>query len=336
MLATRAAYRAQHASIRAPAFFIQQLVRWLTRRREQPSPSEINALKTRYAALLEEDMKNAEAGLYPRELLFDTPMLEYVLTLPRLAIEFGRSYRRMQANNFKDLPKDVDLSNYPPYFKRTFHWQTDGYFSKRSAEIYDAGVEFLFMGSADVMRRQIIPPITRFLRERPGHRANILDVASGTGRALLQLAKAHPYQKYYALDLSPYYLNAARRAADGHLDISFVAENAEAMPFKEDYFDVVTSVFLFHELPKSVRRTVYKEMFRVLRPGGLIVIEDSAQLSESSELSFVLNRFPADLHEPFYQDYLRDDLANGLAEAGFVELSTEPQYVSKVVFGKKP
>src|SRR5687767_1421357 len=129
--------------------------------------------------------------------------------------------RRMRAADYRDLPKDVDLSRYPHYFRRNFHWQSDGYLSKRSAELYDAAVEFVFLGSADVMRRQIIPPITRWLRTRP-ERARILDVATGTGHALLQLAKTHPAQKYYALDLSQYYLDVAQRAADPKLDISFV------------------------------------------------------------------------------------------------------------------
>jgi ubiquinone/menaquinone biosynthesis C-methylase UbiE len=240
----------------------------------------------------------------------------------------------MRANDYGDLPKDVDLSRYPHYFRRTFHWQTDGYLSRRSAEIYDAGVEFVFLGSADVMRRQIIPPITRYLSGR-SERARILDVATGTGRALLQLAKTHPSHKYYALDLSPYYLDVAQRAADDRFDVSFVVENAEATPFLTGHFDVVTSVYLFHELPKNARRRVFAEMHRVLKDGGLLVIEDSAQLSESSEIRSALERFPADLHEPFYRDYLRDPLEDRLAEAGFTIEAVIPTFVAKVVVARK-
>ncbi len=315
---TRAAYHAQHASIRLPLFAMQQMLRVLSKRWEQPSRREVAIIQARYRALLEQDLANAERGLYPESLLFELPMFEYAKTLPRLALEFGRAMRRMRAADFRDLPKDIDLSRYPHYFRRTFHWQTDGYLSRRSAELYDVGVEFVFLGSADVMRRQIIPPITRWLeREHPAGRARILDVATGTGRALFQLAKTHPKHKYYALDISQYYLDVAQRAAHENLDISFIVENAEEMPFKDGSFDVITSVYLFHELPRNARRRVFREMLRVLRPGGLLVIEDSAQLSESSEIRTVLERFPADLHEPFYQDYLRDDLEGGLAESGF-------------------
>jgi ubiquinone/menaquinone biosynthesis C-methylase UbiE len=330
----RAAYHAQHASVRLPLFAVQQMLRVLSRRWDQPSRAEVKAVQDRYWRLLDRDLSNAELGLYPESLLFDFPMFEYAKTFPRLAVEFGRAIRRMRDADYKDLPDDVDLTRYPHYFRRNFHWQSDGYLSKRSAELYDAGVEFVFLGSADVMRRQIIPPISRFLAAHSG-RARILDVATGTGRALFQLAKTHPSQKYYALDLSQYYLEVAQRAANDDLDISFVVENAEEMPFKDESFDVVTSVYLFHELPKNARRRVYREMHRVLRPGGLLVIEDSAQLSESKDISHVLERFPADLHEPFYQDYLRDDLAAGLAEAGFRIDAVEPTFVSKVVVARR-
>src|SRR5690606_33839699 len=98
-----------------------------------------------------------------------------------------------------------DMSRYPPYYRRNFHWQTDGYFSERSAELYDLGVEILFRGTADIMRRQVIPPITRFLRgtdsgarvgARPGD-VRLLDIACGTGRTLKQLAVAHPELRYH-------------------------------------------------------------------------------------------------------------------------------------------
>lgn len=327
----RAAYLAQHAAVRLPLFALQQVLRVLSNRMEQPDRREVRAVQDRYSKLLSRDLRNAELGLYPESLLFDFPMLTYTMTFPKLALEFGRAMRRMRASDFRDLPKDVDLSQYPHYFCRNFHWQSDGYLSTRSAELYDAAVEFVFLGSADVMRRQIIPPITRWLRTEHQGRARILDVATGTGHPLLQLVKTHPSHKYYALDLSQFYLDVAERAADPKLDISFVVENAEEMPFKDQSFDVVTSVYLFHELPKSARRRVYREMFRVLRPGGLLVIEDSAQLSESGEIQTLLERFPADLHEPFYQDYLRDDLEVGLEEAGFAIESVEPTFVSKVV-----
>ena len=77
-------------------------------------------------------------------------------------------------------------------------------------------------------------------------------------------------------------------------------------------------------------------MFRVLRPGGLVVVEDSSQHADSPEIAAVLAGFPATYHEPFYREYLEDDLAGLLAEVGFEPVSSEPHLVAKVVVARKP
>jgi ubiquinone/menaquinone biosynthesis C-methylase UbiE len=241
-----------------------------------------------------------------------------------------RSYRGRHG----DLPDDVDRGRYPHYYLRTFHWQTDGWLSDRSARLYDASVEFLFGGTADVMRRMAIPPVIEAVEAKA--RPRVLDVGCGTGRFLLQLGRALPRAKLYGLDLSPFYLEHASRMLRGRNDVSLVAENAESIPLASDSFDAATSIFLLHELPSDVRRRVLNEMHRVLEPGGAIVVCDSAQLSDSDEIAAVLNNFPAAYHEPYYKGYLRDDLAEMLRDCGFEAIEVEAHLVSKVVSARKP
>ena len=69
------------------------------------------------------------------------------------------TWDRRRKQNYKDLPKNIDNENYPNYYLRNFHHQTDGYLSDFSASIYDLQVEILFNGSADAMRRRIIKPL---------------------------------------------------------------------------------------------------------------------------------------------------------------------------------
>ena len=45
----------------------------------------------------------------------------------------------------------------------------------------------------------------------------------------------------------------------------------------------VTCIYLFHELPPSVRKQATEEMARVIRPGGMIVLTDAAQLGDRPE-----------------------------------------------------
>jgi len=334
----RVAYRTQHWSFLLNATLLQETARLLTRTpRPHVSWPVVQALRRRHADLHARDLANVEAGLYPRELLFDIPVREYMRALPALVADTPRIVRRRRRGDYKDVP-DVDKSRFPAYYRRNFHWQTDGYLSRHSAEIYDLGVELLFRGTADVMRRQVIPPVTRFVREQavaPSH-LRLLDVACGTGRTIQQLATTHPSIRYHGVDLSPYYVRQARKRLARVAEVTLAVENAERLPYADAAFDVATSVYLFHELPRNARRNVIAEMYRVVRPGGLVVIEDSAQLAESPDLADALYNFPAEFHEPFYRDYLEDDLAEILGETGFAVEAVEQQLVAKVVIARRP
>ena len=329
---TRTAYQAQQTALRWSLIAAHLGLRPFVRPKNAPDRRDLLQLRRRLDQLLERDFENASAGLYPRELLFQMPVAEYVAQLPGLAAEVVRMLRRAKRGAVRDLPTGVNLADFPDYFRRNFHWQSDGYLSRRSADLYDIGVEFLFLGTADVMRRQVIPPLTRFFRESPGKK-RVLDVGAGTGRTLAQLAAAHPEQKYFGVDLSPYYVDRARELLAGR-DVSLLVDNAEALPLKDASFDAVVSVFLFHELPTRARRNVLREMRRVLAPGGLLVIEDSAQLVDSPELAVFLTNFGNDMNEPFFASYLREGLEAELEAAGFRWESSEPAFLSKVLVAR--
>jgi len=53
--------------------------------------------------------------------------------------------------------------------------------------------------------------------------------------------------------------------------------------------DAATSIFLFHELPPKVRRIVFRECTRVLKPGGRLVIVDSLQRGDEPDYDGLLD-----------------------------------------------
>src|SRR6185503_10381693 len=111
-----------------------------------------------------------------------------------------------------------------------------------------------------------------------------------------QLARAHPTMRLWGVDLSPAYVREARARLADVDEITLAVENGERLPFADAAFDGATSVYLFHELPRNARRNVARELHRVVRPGGLLVVEDSAQLSESAEIGGALRAFPGEFH----------------------------------------
>jgi ubiquinone/menaquinone biosynthesis C-methylase UbiE len=95
----------------------------------------------------------------------------------------------------------------------------------------------------------------------------VLDVAAGTGNTAIRAAKAGA--EVVASDLTPENFDAGRREARAHgVDLEWVEGDAEALPFADGEFDVVTSSFGALFAPDH--QTVADEMLRVCRPGGTI------------------------------------------------------------------
>ena len=295
------------------------------------NPEAVQSLRARIEQLFTEDWEDAQAGLYPREVIESLPWLEYAQAAPRLLADLPRTRARMERADFRDVPGS---ERYPSYYARNFHYQSDGYLGHTSAQLYDLQVELLFGGTADAMRRRLIPPVVRLARALDKPHLRVLDVACGTGHFLKMLGAALPEARLTGLDLSPHYLSRARETLPRELDLSLVCDNAEKMPFPDGYFDAATSVFLFHEVPEDVAAKVLAEMARVVRKGGLVVVADSIQLADAPELRQEILGFPARFHEPYYKGYVEDDLATRVAEAGLSVVETKLAFLTKVVVAR--
>jgi ubiquinone/menaquinone biosynthesis C-methylase UbiE len=99
----------------------------------------------------------------------------------------------------------------------------------------------------------------------PGQR--VLDVAAGSGNVAIRAAEAGAH--VVASDLTPENFEAGRREAAAHgVRLEWVEADAEALPFDDGEFDVVTSAFGAVFAPDQ--QVVADELVRVCRPGGTI------------------------------------------------------------------
>lgn len=308
----------------------------------EPVPPELlGRLKTAMDALHERDWQEAEQGLYPASLLFDAPWLDWASRYPLVWLDMPSTWSRRSQRNVRDLPNDVDPAAYPDYYLQNFHHQTDGYLSDHSAALYDLQVEILFNGTADPMRRRVLAPLLRGLRsfsDRPSSSLRVLDVATGTGRTLRQIRGALAKAQLVGLDLSHAYLRQANRwlsELPGELP-QLVQGNGEAMSFAEGSFQAVSCVFLLHELPSEARQNVLNDCFRVLEPGGVMVLADSIQLADSPQFATAMENFRRVFHEPYYRDYISDDINARLRDAGFEAITAESHFMTRVWAARKP
>ena len=99
----------------------------------------------------------------------------------------------------------------------------------------------------------------------PGHR--VLDVAAGTGNVAIRAAQAGA--SVVAVDLAPEHFDAGRRAARAAgVEVEWIEGDAQALPFADGEFDVVTSCF--GVMFASSHQAAARELRRVCRPGGVI------------------------------------------------------------------
>lgn len=126
------------------------------------------------------------------------------------------------------------------------------------------------LGQYERFAAELLPAAEHVVR-LAGPRAGeeVLDVACGTGNGALIAARAGA--NVTGLDLSSRLIDVARaRAAADGLEAAFVVGDAQALPFDEQTFDVVMSVFGVIFAPDA-RRTV-SELLRVLGPRGRALV----------------------------------------------------------------
>jgi ubiquinone/menaquinone biosynthesis C-methylase UbiE len=142
-----------------------------------------------------------------------------------------------------------------------------------NAEIYDdvQGLTFAIQNENEEAVRQRM--VSYLHLERP---SKVLELACGTGRDSAHIAaQLGPQGQLFVQDLSAAMLKQCRiRLKSTDVPVSFSVGNASYLPFPDGYFDAVFSfggLNVFDDIKSSLR-----EMVRVTKPGGRIVVGDES------------------------------------------------------------
>jgi SAM-dependent methyltransferase len=300
----------------------------------RPVPS-LQELLADQAQLLMSDALNVREGVYPAMADDPAPLPRHLARVRQMFLDLPQAYARRSQKDATTARAETAAADLPDYYAQDFHFQTGGYLTDGSARLYDIQVETLFMGAAGPMRRTALVPVAEFLRGRDQRQATLVDVACGTGRFLRQVRLAYPALNLKGLDLSRPYLDEARRQLDGLRGAELIEAPAEKMPLADASADIVTSMFLFHELPPEVRRQATAEMARILKPGGLLVFLDSLQMGDKPGWDGLIEAFPERFHEPYYRHYAVDDLDGIFSAAGLEAEMTSTPFLSKLMVRRK-
>ena len=117
--------------------------------------------------------------------------------------------------------------------------------------------------------------IAALLGLAPGQ--SVLDVAAGTGRIAAYLAQQGCHVTAFDLTHDMLRQAQARDDDDHRSHLRFAEGNARVLPFASDRFEGVMSIRFLHLFPVALYRPFIVEMWRVLRPGGVLLVQlDSA------------------------------------------------------------
>lgn len=117
------------------------------------------------------------------------------------------------------------------------------------------------------------------------------------------------------VDILPVQLSNLRRKLPAGAPARLLTMDSTNLKLPDAYYDRALVFFLLHEQPRSWREKTLREVLRVVKPGGKIVIVDYARPRWWHPLRYLFPVLLARL-EPFALDLWRQDIASWLPQAG--------------------
>ncbi len=214
----------------------------------------------------------------------------------------------------------------PRITRRLFHWGAWGYGLSTDQPTWKASC-------AELVRH--FPPTA----EPP----RVLDLGCGPGVSALEVARRLPEAQVIGLDITAAMLRQAQRyaARDGLAGrIPWIQADAARLPFASSSLDVVTGHSFLYLV--GDRQGVLAEAYRVLRPGGRIVLMEpsSRRLAPGllrrafGEFRFVVSAILWHIYSRLHGPFTPTRLAGALRQAGFVHILAEETLAGLGLIGR--
>ncbi len=164
----------------------------------------------------------------------------------------------------------------------------------------------------------------------------ILDMGCSSGHFTTALARTYPDAQITGVDLSARMLEHAHRTAnDNGWDWKLYQRAAEKTGFDDQSFDLVTSYIMLHEMPAIAIQEAFAEAFRVLEPGGDMIMSDVTRYADLDKMGqWKADRGAKYGGEPHWRESASLDLTEVAKNAGFIDVEATGIY-PHVVKGRK-
>ena len=163
-------------------------------------------------------------------------------------------------------------------------------------------------------REEPIHVVQEFVSAKKG---NMLDLGCGSGRNIYPMKG-----KVYGVDFSQRQIsNAVKKAQSLNIDFEGIVADATALPFDNNFFDSAICISTIHCIEGEInRKKVINELFRVMKPGGELMISTWDKFREISKgkreemIGFLVNEVS---YKRYYFYFTEEEFLNLLANAGF-------------------
>ncbi|MGB0563681.1 MAG: class I SAM-dependent methyltransferase [Spirulinaceae cyanobacterium] len=157
---------------------------------------------------------------------------------------------------------------------------------------------------------------------------DILDLGCSVGMSTFALQDTYPEAAIAGLELSPYFLAVAQYNGEQQArSVGWKHAAAEQTGFPDTSFDLVSACLVFHELPSTAAREIFREARRLLRPGGHLSLMDMNPRSPVYQKMppYILTLLKST--EPYLDQYFALDVAQELVDAGFSKPTITPNTI---------
>ncbi|MBZ0291094.1 MAG: class I SAM-dependent methyltransferase [Anaerolineae bacterium] len=140
----------------------------------------------------------------------------------------------------------------------------------RWAWFYDIFTRVIFANSVQKMMKAVV----KLARIQPGE--EVLDIGCGTGTLAILAKQGDGHSaEIHGVDAASEMIERARQKAKAaNVDIDFQPGLAENIRFEDGTFDLVMNSLMMHHLTPELREKALAEVYRVLKPGGRLLIVD--------------------------------------------------------------
>ena len=213
----------------------------------------------------------------------------------------------------------------PIYTRYEIHCQPGGFVGHPlGGHLYYYGTNTFYMALQEENRQdeQHALIASHVPMPKDGKVLRILDLGCGIGQLAVCLKERFPDAEVWGIDIGgPMVRFGHMRAVDLGVEVHLAQRLAEDTKFPDGYFDIVASYILHHEVSAQATIDISKEVFRILRPGGVYVPYDfytgNRPVRTTPYYLYAMWKDHRWNHEVWREQYRSLDFSQNFRDAGF-------------------